>query len=100
MSKSERELSVKKDEVSAILQRYEETGEYPDKYEIAKLTLLENEVPHLKETIVQKDKQLTELTQEYIASKEVLSERWKETVKEAKKLYEAIDSALEVVLVL
>lgn len=53
-------------------------------------------MPQLKENIVQKEKQLNELNQEYVASRQVLSERWKETVNEAKKLYEAIDNALEV----
>lgn len=50
----------------------------------------------MKENITQKEKQISELTQEFLASRQVLTESWKEAVNEAKKLYEAIDTALEV----
>lgn len=39
---------------------------------------------------------MNEITQEFLDSRQVLSENWKEAVGEAKKQYEAIDNALEV----
>lgn len=54
------------------------------------------QVPLLKEKLSQKERHLSELTQEFLASRQVLTESLKEAVSEAKKQYEAIDNALEV----
>lgn len=50
----------------------------------------------LKEKLTEREKRLSELTQEYSASRQVMSENLKEALSETKKLYEAIDNALEV----
>lgn len=53
-------------------------------------------MPRLKEKLVEKEKQLDELMQEFQASRQVMSENWSQAVTEARKQYEAIDTALEV----
>lgn len=53
-------------------------------------------MPTLEEKLVEKEKQLAELKLEYQANKQVLSENWNQAVSEARKQYEAIDTALEV----
>lgn len=50
----------------------------------------------MKEKLTEKEKRLSELTQEYSASRQVMSESLKEALNETKKLYEAIDNALDV----
>lgn len=50
----------------------------------------------LREKLTEKEKRLNELTQEYSASRQVMSENLKEALHETKKLYEAIDNALDV----
>lgn len=50
----------------------------------------------VNEKLMQKEKQLDELQLEYQASRQVLSENWNQAVTEARKQYEAIDTALEV----
>lgn len=53
-------------------------------------------MPLLKEKLIEKEKRLNELTQEYSASRQVMSENLKEALSETKKLYDAIDNALDV----
>lgn len=48
--------------------------------------------------MTEKEKRLTELNQEFLDGKQVLTESLKEAVKEAKRQYDAIDNALEVLL--
>lgn len=50
----------------------------------------------LKERLTEKEKRLADLTQEFLASRQVLSESLKDALHESKKQYEAIDGALEV----
>lgn len=53
-------------------------------------------MPGLKEKLAEKEKRLNELNQEFLAGKQVLTESLKDAVNEAKRQYDAIDSALEV----
>lgn len=53
-------------------------------------------MPPLEEKLFETEKQLAELNLEYQANKQVLSENWNQAVSEARKQYEAIDTALEV----
>lgn len=53
-------------------------------------------MPALREKLIEKEKQLDELVQEFQASRQVMSENWNQAVTEARKQYEAIDTALEV----
>lgn len=58
--------------------------------------LLNFQIPVLQEKLIQREKQLNELIQEFMANKQVLTENLKEAVNETKKQYAAIDNALEV----
>lgn len=53
-------------------------------------------MPTLKEKLTEKEKQLNELQLEYQANRQVMTENWNQAVTEARKQYEAIDTALEV----
>lgn len=50
----------------------------------------------MKEKLLEKERQLDELVQEFEASRRVMSENWSQAVDEARKQYEAIDTALEI----
>ncbi|KAF2885312.1 hypothetical protein ILUMI_20844 [Ignelater luminosus] len=95
-SKAELELKMKNEETTESIKKWEETGEIPSTEVLGKLLTAHNELPILKERLEEKEKQLTELKQEFLDSRHVLSENWKEAIGEAKKQYEAIDSALEI----
>lgn len=56
-------------------------------------------MPLVKEKLKEKEKQLTEVSQEYVASKQIYSENLREAMTETKKLYDAIDTALEVSII-
>lgn len=56
-----------------------------------------SQVPALKDKLEAKEKRLSELTQEYVANRQVLTENLREAIAEAKKQYNAIDGALEVI---
>ena len=62
------------------------------------MTICLFQVAILKEKLSEKEKRLNELNQEFLASKQVLTESLKDAVTEAKRQYDAIDCALEVEL--
>ncbi|KAF5273882.1 hypothetical protein FQA39_LY00997 [Lamprigera yunnana] len=93
-SKTELELKIKNEETAeAIKQLHREDA--LSKEDVAKALEDQKEIPLLKETLAEKEKQLSELQSEFKSSRQ-LSENWKEAIGESKKQYEAIDSALEI----
>ncbi|RZC35381.1 WEB family protein [Asbolus verrucosus] len=96
LAKAELEMKMKDEEVTEAIKNWEKNNEMPTPEVLARLNAAQNEVPLLKEKLSQKERHLSELTQEFLASRQVLSESLKEAVNEAKKQYEAIDNALEV----
>ncbi|XP_017778316.1 PREDICTED: synaptonemal complex protein 1 [Nicrophorus vespilloides] len=96
LSKSEREIKVKEEEGTEALKRWEATGEVPSAEVMGKLVISLNEVPTLEAKLVDKEKHLNELTLEYIAYRQTLQDNLNEALNEAKKQYDAIDNALEI----
>lgn len=115
LAKAELEMKMKDEEVSEAVKNWEKNSEIPSTEVLARLNAAQTEVinqlqvlvsvnlifsllqvPLLKEKLSQKERHLSELTQEFLASRQVLTESLKEAVSEAKKQYEAIDNALEV----
>ncbi|XP_072388381.1 uncharacterized protein corn [Diabrotica undecimpunctata] len=96
LSKAEMKNKIKEDEVSQEIKKWEKTGEVPAADILGRLISTQNEIPILKEQLSEKEKHLNELTQEFLASRQVLTESLKEAVNESKKQYDAIDHALEV----
>lgn len=96
LAKAEMENKTKEDEVSREIKKWEKTGKVPSPEILANLISNQNEIPDLKEKLSEKEKHLKELTQEFLASRQVLSESLKEAVNASKKQYDAIDNALEV----
>ncbi|KAF5279191.1 hypothetical protein FQR65_LT03438 [Abscondita terminalis] len=93
-SKAELELKEKNDETEEAIKNWE-GEEVPSKEVLAQVLKDQKEIPILKESLAEKEKQLNELKREYRNSRQI-SENWKEAVGESKKQYEAIDSALEI----
>jgi hypothetical protein len=58
------------------------------------------QVPVLKEKLAEKEQQLHEMGQKYSSNKQVLTESWHQAAAEVRRQYEAIDSALEVRLII
>lgn len=58
------------------------------------------QVPFLKEKLAEKEQQLHEVGQKYSSNKQVLTENWHQAAAEVRRQYEAIDSALEVRLII
>ncbi|KAJ8980911.1 hypothetical protein NQ317_011552, partial [Molorchus minor] len=96
LAKAELEMKIKEEEVAEEIKKWEKTGEMPTPEILGRLVVAQNEIPILKEKLTEKEKYLKELTQEFLASRQVLSESLKEAVNESKKQYKAIDNALEV----
>ncbi|XP_076266026.1 microtubule-binding protein cornetto isoform X1 [Rhynchophorus ferrugineus] len=96
LAKAEVIMKEKDEEVERQMEVWNKTGEMPSPEVLARLVVAQNEVPSLKETISDRDKRLTELNQEFVASRQVLTESLKEAVGETKRQYDAIDGALEV----
>lgn len=96
LAKAELEMRVRDEEVERELEKFKETGEVPSPENVARIAVYGNEVPDLKTRLAEKEKRLTELNQEFLDGKQVLTESLKEAVKEAKRQYDAIDNALEV----
>jgi hypothetical protein len=96
LAKAELEMKMRDEEVSEAVKNWEKNSEIPSTEVLARLNAAQTEVPLLKEKLSQKERHLSELTQEFLASRQVLTESLKEAVSEAKKQYEAIDNALEV----
>ncbi|CAG9815373.1 unnamed protein product [Phaedon cochleariae] len=96
LSKAELEHKMKEEEVSEEMKKWEKTGEIPAPEILGRLVSAHNEIPMLKQKLNDKEKHLTELTHEFLASRQVLSESLKDAVNESKKQYDAIDKALEV----
>ncbi|XP_031350152.1 myosin-9 [Photinus pyralis] len=94
-SKAEQELKIKKEETEEAIKKWESKEEIPSKEVLAKVFTDQKEIPVLKETLAEKEKQLSELQKECCYSRKIC-ENWKEAVDESKKQYEAIDSALEI----
>nr|CAD7406084.1 unnamed protein product [Timema cristinae] len=55
------------------------------------------QIPLLQERLSEKEHQLTELTQKFSNSKQLLSENLHQAALELRRQYEAIDAALEVI---
>ncbi|KAJ8964520.1 hypothetical protein NQ314_004815 [Rhamnusium bicolor] len=96
LSKAELEMKIKEEEVGEEIKKWEKTGEMPTAEILGRLVVSQNEIPILKGKLAEKEKHLKELTQEFLASRQVLSESLKDAVNESKKQYNAIDNALEV----
>jgi predicted nucleic acid-binding Zn-ribbon protein len=96
LAKAELEMKMRDEEVSEAVKNWEKNSEIPSTEVLARLNAAQTEVPLLKEKLSQKERHLSELTQEFLASRQVLTESLKEAVSEEKKQYEAIDNALEV----
>lgn len=94
-SKAELELKVKKEETEEAIKKWESKEEIPSKEVLAKVFIDQKEIPVLKETLAEKEKQLSELQRECCHSRQIC-ENWKEAIDESKKQYDAIDSALEI----
>jgi hypothetical protein len=58
------------------------------------------QIPVLKEKLAEREQQLNEIGQKYSLNKQVLTENWHQAVTEVRRQYEAIDSALEVRLMI
>lgn len=54
------------------------------------------QLPILKEKLAEKEKRLSDARKEFLESRQVLNESFKNAVREVKKQYDAIDKALEV----
>ncbi|KAH1017014.1 interaptin isoform X1 [Dendroctonus ponderosae] len=96
LSKAELDMRVKEEEVEHELEKFQKTGAIPSAEILARVAVYENELPNLKERLLEKEKRLNELKQEFHAGKQVLTESLKDAVTEAKRQYDAIDRALEV----
>nr|CAH7767978.1 unnamed protein product [Callosobruchus chinensis] len=96
LAKTEHETKMKEEEVIEQMKKWERTGDLPSPDILGRLVVTQNEIPVLKEKLIEKEKHLKELTQEFLASRQVLSESLKDALSESKKQYEAIDKALEV----
>lgn len=115
LAKAELEMKMKEEMVSEEIKRWDKTGELPTPDVLSRLVVSQNEaslnfmltciinlfrnysqVPALKEKLAEKERRLAELAQEFLASKQVLTESLKDAMHEAKKQYDAIDNALEV----
>ncbi|CAG9760994.1 unnamed protein product [Ceutorhynchus assimilis] len=96
LAKAELEMRVKEEEVEHEIEKFQKTGAVPSPEVLARVTVYGNEIPVLKEKLAEKEKRLNELNQEFMVGKQVLTESMKEAAKEAKRQYDAIDSALEV----
>ncbi|XP_066261009.1 putative leucine-rich repeat-containing protein DDB_G0290503 [Euwallacea similis] len=96
LSKAELEMRVKEEEVEHEVSKYQENGDVLSSEVIARISVYGKAIPELRSQLMEKDKRLKELNQEFLAGKQVLTESLKEAVKEAKRQYDAIDNALEV----
>ncbi|XP_023024133.2 microtubule-binding protein cornetto [Leptinotarsa decemlineata] len=96
LSKAELDNKMKEESVAEEMKKWEKTGELPSPDILGRLVSANNEIPILKEKLSEKEKHLKELTQEFLTSRQVLSESLKEALNESKKQYDAIDCALEV----
>ncbi|XP_030768385.1 myosin-15-like [Sitophilus oryzae] len=85
LSKAELEMRVKEEDVDRQIGVFSDTGEMPSEEVLARLIITQNEVPSLKEKITEKDKRLNELNQEFLASKQVLTESLKDAMNETKR---------------
>lgn len=94
-SKAELQLKLQEEEATKILKEWQETGQLPSEDILSKIVAAKHEMPPLEEKLFETEKQLAELNLEYQANKQVLSENWNQAVSEARKQYEAIDTALE-----
>ncbi|CAG9864013.1 unnamed protein product [Phyllotreta striolata] len=96
LAKAELEKKRKEDEVNEGIKNLEKSAQVPSGEILAKLICAQNEIPLLKEKLSEKEKHLRELTQEFLASRQVLTEHLKDAINQSKKQYNAIDNALEV----
>lgn len=96
LAKAELETKEKEEQVGEEMRKWEKTGEMPTPEILGRLIVSQNEIPILKEKLAEKERHLKELTQEFVTSRQVLSESLKEAMNESKKQYKAIDDALEV----
>jgi hypothetical protein len=85
LAKAELEMKMRDEEVSEAVKNWEKNSEIPSTEVLARLNAAQTEVPLLKEKLSQKERHLSELTQEFLASRQVLTESLKEAVSEAKK---------------
>ncbi|VEN45876.1 unnamed protein product [Callosobruchus maculatus] len=96
LAKTELETRMKEEEILEEIKKLETSGDFPSPDILGRLVVNQNEIPVLKEKLIEKEKHLKELTQEFLASRQVLSESLKDALNESRKQYEAIDKALEV----
>lgn len=54
------------------------------------------QIPALKEKLLEKERELGEITEKFSTSKQVMTESWNQAISETRRQYEAIDAALEV----
>lgn len=87
--------SIKKDDLYKILIKWKESGNSPDPEVISHIATACSEIPLLQEKLLQKERQLNDLTDNMSNTKLLMTASWHKAVTETKRQYDAIDRALE-----
>lgn len=95
-SQTEKKLRHREDEATATLKQWQETGKLPTADVLARLVTARHEIPALKDQLKVKEKELSEMTEKFSTSKQVMTDSWTQAITETRRQYEAIDAALEV----
>lgn len=98
LSKAENDSKTIDEDVSNIIMQYKNSRgdeQIPSEEIISRLINSLEEIPSLNNKLLQKDRQLKELAEQYSVNRQVLAENLKGAVTEARKQYDAIDNALE-----
>lgn len=96
-SQTEKKLRHREDEATATLKQWQETGKLPTADVLARLVTARHEIPALKDQLKVKEKELSEMTEKFSTSKQVMTDSWTQAITETRRQYEAIDAALEVI---
>ncbi|CRK96188.1 CLUMA_CG009617, isoform A [Clunio marinus] len=86
---------IDKDEILNALKTWQETGCTPDCDIVSNVVKACREIPLLKEKLREKERQLLEIANNASNSNDIMTSSWHQAMAEAKRQYEAIDSALE-----
>ncbi|XP_044732322.1 cingulin [Chrysoperla carnea] len=97
-SQTELKLRTREEEANATLKQWQETGKLPTADVLARLVTARHEIPALKEKLLEKERELGEITEKFSTSKQVMTESWNQAISETRRQYEAIDAALETLL--
>ncbi|XP_037045852.1 uncharacterized protein PFB0145c-like isoform X2 [Bradysia coprophila] len=85
--------SLQHDDILKALKGWQENRDIPESDLISHIVAACQEIPHLKEQLLNKERELNDLTNNQ--SRPMFVGNWKEAVIETKRQYEAIDRALE-----